>query len=238
MKEFINSFFDTKIVLLKDTNIKLFKSAQVNLKNIDDNIEYLEISAGNLSMQEKRPVRKIGANPVSLNNQKLQIGDVLISARSKLSRVRIIRAHDISRNIPTVAMKGIIIIRTENENLGFFIKYFLELPEVKDYINNDSSSLDKNGKRKIDMDFLLSLPFPDILNSDFSMFTKYKEYYSDIERIAFTSNRRIANARNIQLANSYKLNLNDETSYNVDKWKKIENLYEQINNIIDDLEKS
>ena len=140
MNEFITNFFDTKAILLKNTNIKLFKSAQVNLKNIDESIEYKEISAGNLSIEEKRPVSKKGANPVSLNNQKLQVGDVLISARSKLSKVKLIRSHDLSGKVPTVAMKGIIIIRTESEDLGFFVKYFLELPEVRDYINNDNSS--------------------------------------------------------------------------------------------------
>ncbi len=189
-----------------------------------------------MSIEEKRPVSKKGANPVSLNNQKLQVGDVLISARSKLSKVKLIRSHDLSGKVPTVAMKGIIIIRTESEDLGFFVKYFLELPEVRDYINNDNSSLDKNGKRKIDMEFLLNLPFPDILNNDFGMFTKYKKYYSDIETAAFRTNKRIADVRNKQLANSYKLDLNNSNSYNPSDWEEVKSFYEQINNLLDKIE--
>jgi len=236
MEDFIADYFGTGVVLLKDTNIEVFKSAQVNLKNIDEGLEYMKIPVSQLSSLGNKYITEKGANKVSLDNQKLQVGDVLISARSKLNSVKLIRHYDLNKRMPTVAAKGIIIIRTKNENLGFFVKYFFELPEVKDYINNSDSSLDKYGKRKIDIEFILNMSFPDILNNDFNTFAKYKEYYSRIEGMEFKINRKITKIRNKQLADIYRRDLNNPDSYNEKDWQEIKSLYEKINSTLDRIE--
>ena len=110
---------------MKDSGIEVFRSTQVTLRTIDENLKYKEITIGQLPIIGNAK-RKQGANPKTIARQTLQAGDVLISARSKLEKVGLVRDRDLRGNMPTVAMNGMIIIHSGSEELGYFIKSYLD----------------------------------------------------------------------------------------------------------------
>ena len=235
LEEHIKNFYRAKITTLKESGIHVFRSAQVTLRKIDDNLEYREISIGKLHHPDSKKI-KTGANPTSLKKQALQAGDVLISARSKLGKVGLIRERDLSKRIPTVAMNGIIIIRSGSEELGYFIKSYLESEEVQDYVNNDPRTV-KNGKRVITTDIILELPFPDIIQKDFSTFKEFKEVLDSIRSKSFMLQRIIANLGNLQLAQASLQDITDINSYNPDDWNEIKEAQERVEELTDLLAK-
>ena len=95
--------FLTESITLEKAGIKVFRSSQVNLKKINESLEYMIITT---SMSLKK---KIGANPKSLKNQTLQVGDILISARAKLETINVVTEVNLGHGIPIVAMNGMII---------------------------------------------------------------------------------------------------------------------------------
>ena len=233
LDEFIKNFYGSEKTNLKDSGIEVFRSTQVTLRTIDENLEYKEITIGQLPMIGNAK-RKQGANPKTIVRQTLQFGDVLISARSKLEKVGLVRDRDLRRNMPTVAMNGMIIIRSDSEELGYFIKSYLESSEVQEFVNNDPRTM-QNGKRVITTDIILELPFPSIIEKDFSMFKKYKEYFDLIHSKSFRTQTRLSRLRNMQLAKAYLLDINVEDSYNQSEWQKIDDTLNEMEKHIESL---
>ena len=236
MKNFIKQEFSAESVFLKDIVKKVFISAQVNLINVDENLEYREISMADIKKSGAYSKKK-GANSTSLANQKLEAGDVLISARIKLDKVRVIRENEISSKIPLVAMKGIIIIRAGSEDLGLFIEQFLELPFIVSFIN--ANLFNGSIQKHITKSAISNLLFPDVKNSNFNLFVKYKDYYSQLEIKTFRLYEKLENLRNIQLGSAYRNALENDKSYNLNDWKKIEiilnSLEREVNKLSDEL---
>ena len=164
---FIKENFHTEPTTLEKSGIKVFRSSQVNLRTTNKSLEYRIITTSELHYLhnlEYYPEKKVGANPKSLENQTLQVGDILIANRARFKTIGLVTKKILETGmptVPTVAMNGMIIIRTGDENLSNFIKYYLELPEVQNSINNDYRAI-KDGKRIIPIELILELQNQDI----------------------------------------------------------------------------
>ena len=230
----IKRIFLTEPITLEKAGIKVFRSSQVNLRTQNESLEYRMITARmlhNLDEPEDYPTEMVGANPKSLKNQTLQVGDILISARAKFETIGLVTMEVLEPVIPTVAMIGMIIIRTGNENLSSFIKYYLELPIVQDYINNDSRTI-KQGKRIIPIELMSELQFPDIFKNNFERFEEYSSYFKSIistsRRINITINKLV----DLQLGEACTIGIDNKNSYNPDEWEKLD---KSLNNLDVDL---
>ena len=219
--------FLTESITLEKAGIKVFRSSQVNLKKINESLEYMIITT-NMSFK-----KKIGANPKSLENQTLQVGDILISARAKLERINVVTEVNLGHGIPIVAMNGMIIIRTGDENLSNFIKYYLELPIVRDTINNDRRA-SKDGKRIIPIELITELHFPDFFKNNFQTFKEYTDYFKSISFTAHNISITLNKLVDLQLGVACANGIDNGNSYNPDDWKK---LNESLNNLYVDLGK-
>ncbi len=233
LDEYIENIYRSKKTTLDESGIEVFRSTQVTLRNIDENLKYREISIGQLPQLKSTSVKR-GANPITLKRQTLHAGDILISARSKLERIGLVLNRHLRDNIPTVAMNGIIIIRTGNEELGYFIKSHLEASEVQEFVNNDPLTI-KNGKRVITADIILQLPFPDIIKKDFSIFKEKKEFIDSLRSKSFRFQTRIARLGNLQLAKASSLEITNADSYNPAEWKKIEDALNEVEKNVESL---
>lgn len=221
LEEFIKIRFNTEASTLHDEGIKVFRSAQVSLTNPDPDLVFYEVSAAFAPNGNTQKKKKKGANSKTLINQTLKVGDVLISARTKLKKVTLIEDKLLNKEIPTVAMNGVIIIRTGNINLGQFIKYYLELPEVQDYINNDPRT-SKKGKRIIPIKLISELQFPNIFKNDFQAFVKHNNYFESISSKAQSINIILNILTDLQLAEACTIDIDNDNSYNLDRWKKVD----------------
>jgi hypothetical protein len=230
LKKFIRTTYDEDSTTLRESihngsKIKIFKSTQVDAQNTDDTLKYREISIS----KTKDPLEittKNSANPISLKNQKLEEGDIIIPMRKKLDHVLLLSQNHITSSTPTVVSKWAIIIRTGDINLGYFIKDYLEKKEVIDYI--DSYSISVNGRRSITQDIIYDMPFPNIINYDFSMFATNKKFYGDIDSKRFKILHNFNKVRNEQLRQVYKKGLNKEEAYNLEIWNDIDKHFDSI----------
>ncbi len=223
--------FLTEPITLEKAGIKVFRSSQVNLRNINESLEYRTITTRGYVSHKKM----VGANPKSLENQTLQVGDILISSRAKLERVILVTERDLEPDIPTVAMNGMIIIRTGDENLSNFIKYYLELPIVKDAINNDRRTR-KEGKRIVPIELISELQFPDIFKNNFQKFKEYTDYFESIISTARRINITLNKLVDLQLGVACAIGIDNKNSYNPDEWEKLNkslgNLYIDLGRIV------
>lgn len=239
LEEFIKIRFDTKALTLHDRGIKVFRSAQVSLTNPDLDLEFYEVSTALSPNGDNQRKKKKGANPKTLMNQVLKVGDVLISARTKLGKVTLIEDTLLNKEIPTVAMNGVIIIRTENIDLGHFIKYYLELPEVQNIVNSDARTIN-NGKRRISKDFILELPFPNISAHSLALLQDNMDYLSNIQSKAFHIYDEMKYFQDLQLAQAYSSKIAKKDSHNLEVWQEFEerlnNLKKQLDTISKDLQ--
>ncbi len=222
LDEYIENVYKTKKTTLNESEIKVFRSTQVTLRNIDKNLRYIEIPIGQLS-QSRHPFVKTGANPITIKRQTLHAGDVLISARSKLEKVGLILDEYLDLKIPTVAMNGIIIIRSGSEALGSLIQSYLQSPEVQELVNNDPRTI-KNGKRVIATEIISELPFPDIIQKDFSIFKEKKELFDSIGFEFSKLHKSINFLSHLQLAKATSADITNADSYNPAEWEKIEDI--------------
>ncbi len=227
MEDFIKNRFKCNVTTLAEIGIKVKRSAQVTLGSTIEEIEYCEITPKNIrpygDYNYERNI-KTQANPVSLKNQTLQAGDVLIPSRRKLSDIALFTDKKISEGSiyfgkPVVAANGMVIIRTENNDLAKFIEYYLYLPEVQSYINRNPKIRKSNGRVNITTDFIETLPFPSIIATEnLSKFGQYKHKLHIIQQKLEKSAEILRANKNDTLANLY----NDNTTLNVNKWEKFD----------------
>ncbi len=221
---FIKENFHTEPTTLEKSGIKVFRSSQVNLRTINESLEYRIITTGELHYLHELvnyPEKKVGANPKSLENQTLQVGDILIATRARFKTIGLVTKKNLEAGISTVAMNGMIIIRTGDENLSSFIKYYLELPEVQDSINYDSRA-SKDGKRIIPIELISELQFPDILKINFQTFKKHNDYFKLITSKTQSINVALNMLVDLQLAGACNMDIDNDNSYSLDKWRKVD----------------
>ncbi len=168
-----NSYADSKAISFEKASIKIKKSAQVRIKN-EKPKEYYEIgsqaisSKGDLTTDDLKKCEK--ANIGSLNNQRLEIGDLLITMRSQFRYAKVVTKELLSRKFPVVAVKGQIILRTKDINKAEFLKFYLERDEIQNYINNHENAKTPNGKYSIEPGVIQSILLPDCINGNLTLF--------------------------------------------------------------------
>ena len=179
--KYINdSYGGAKAITFDQASIEIKKSAQVRLKN-EKPKEYFEIgtqaisSEGDLTKDDLKKCDK--ANIGSLNNQMLKEGDVLITMRAKFKYAKVVNPELLSDELPVVAIKGQIILRTGDMEKAEFLKFYLERDEIRDYINNHEDAKVKvkvgtgyKDKYNIEPKIIQNILLPDTINSDLSLF--------------------------------------------------------------------
>lgn len=237
LEKFINEKYHTDAITLRkaiqqNSQIKIFNSTYVNTNNRDDTLQYIEIPISNIQKQLIIDERKKSANPISLKNQTLKVGDVIFPMRRRLDHVLLIKERDI-RSVPLVVSKWALIIRTESEKLGLFIQTFLQEPEVKSYLNG--VAVTSSGIIKITRNMIYDMPFPNIFDKDLTFFFNSEKKYSDIEEKSGTMNYAIKTLKKMQLNRAYQDGINNKESYCLEEWRKLEKLYDLIDKEIDSL---
>jgi len=179
--KYINdNYSSAKAITLDQASIEIKKSAQVRLKN-EKPKEYFEIgtqaisSEGDLTKDDLKKCDK--ANIGSLNNQMLKVGDVLITMRAKFKHAKVVTPELLSDELPVVAIKGQIILRTGDIKKAEFLKFYLEREKIRDYINSHEEAKvkvkvgkDYKDKYNIEPKIIQSILLPDTINSDLSLF--------------------------------------------------------------------
>ncbi len=230
---YIEDFYKSEKTNLKDLGIKVFRSTQVTLRNIDKKLMYREITIGQLPITRSAKDKQ-GANKKTVARQTLQAGDVLISARSRLGKVGLIQDRDLKDNIPTVAMNGMIIIRSGSEELGYFIKSYLESSKVQESVNNDPRTIQK-GKRVITTDIILELPFPKIIENDFSTLKEYNEFFDSIRTQSIGLQAKISILCNLHLSKLSSQEITNTDSHIPNEWREIKDAQNKVSTLVDSM---
>lgn len=227
MEKFIKEKFNCGTTTLAEIEVKVMRSSQVRLGNNLQHVEYCEITPRNIrpygAFNYDRDL-KTEANIISLKNQTLHAGDILIPSRSKLSDIALFQDKKYPKKSiyfekPVVAANGMVIIRTENNDLAEFIEYYFYLPEVQNYINQNPKIRKSNGRVTITTDFVSTLPFPSIIkNEDLSRFSLNKHKLHTIQQKLEKSAETLRTKKNDTLANLYYEN----TIEDVSEWEKFD----------------
>lgn len=232
MTKFIKEKFNCDVTTLANTGIEVKRSAQVRLGKLEP-MRYYELTSSDLGKGHGACMGKeveTEANLVSYNNQKLLDGDIVISARTKLNRVFLYNKKRQSRS-PLVPANGLIVIRTKNLDLAEFIEYYLSLAEVQEYINNNPEIKNQaTGRIAISTDFIENLPFPAVLGSDFSVFTKNKKEMYSISFMLSKARNALNNNTDETLQQVYKKDMMDDTSYNIEELKQFKDEFKKLIN--------
>ncbi len=173
-----NNYYGAKAISFEEASIEIKKSAQVRIKN-EKPKEYYEI--GSQTVSSKSDIRsedliiQTKANIGSLENQKLMVGDVLITIRAKFRYAKVITESLLSHGLPVVAVKGHIVLRTRDVKKAEFIKFYLERDEIRNYINTHDNAKSDTGKYSIEPSVIQSIFLPDTVNGNLELFTENSE---------------------------------------------------------------
>lgn len=240
MEKFIKEKFKCGVTTLAEIEVEVMRSAQVRLGSNIQHIEYCVITPKNIrpngDFNYDRDI-KTEVNPISLKNQTLKAGDVLIPSRSKLSDIALFKdkkipEHSIYFGKPVVAANGMVIIRTKNNDLAEFIEYYLYLPEVQNYINTHPNIRKTNGRIAITTDFIETLPFPSIIKTeDLSKFRQYKHKLHVIQQQLAKAADLLRSQKDNTLANLYSEN----TIQSVSQWEEFDIEFKQLKHKYQDL---
>ena len=223
--------YSADTIKLSDASMKVFNSAQINLKGVDKDLKYMEIPVNALTEMDTTNKwnfqQKIGANPTSLKNQSLEIGDVLISGRTVSShKIAIIGNKHLHNTLPTVAINGMVIIRTKDIDLASFIKFYLEQFSVQHELALLGSNL--KGMRRITKDTILQLLFPNILNKDFKKFNHYQSKYNSLLLSISETHKQFEKLKKQRLSEALYTELNNDSFY-------VPERLEELSHMINDL---
>ncbi len=231
MENFIKNKFNCSVTTLAEAGVEVRVSAQVRLGDNLQDAEYCEITPSNIrpngDFSDDREIQT-KVNLVSLNNQVLQAGDVLIPAKKKLSNIAIFKDKQYPKeskfyNLPTVATIGMLIIRTNNNDTAEFIEFFFSLPEVQKYININLCGT-STGRITITRKFIANLPFPSIINKDLSEFVRYKHKLHITKMRLEKSADELALNMNDTLAQLY----DESISHDISEWDEFDTEFKQL----------
>lgn len=231
--KYINdSYGGAKAITFDQASIVIKKSAQVRLKN-EKPTNYYEIGSSAISSEDDLTIddlnKCIKANIGSLDNQKLEVGDVLITMRAEFKYAKVVTKKLFSHGLPVVAIKGQIIFRTKDIEKAKFLKFYLERDEIRSYINNheDAKVKVKVGKKdkykyNIETKIIQNILLPDTINGNLSLFL---ENSSKIMQVVEKGNEfvnRLKLFSNRQRENFCKKDLQDTATYSdIKLWEKL-----------------
>lgn len=227
LTEFINTNFKgSRAITFANANIEVRKSAQVRIKNLKDK-QYYEITAkhlsspGDINLEDSDLKDKANIGP--LENQTLRVGDILFTMRTRFGKVKIITKDMLAHGLPVVAAKGITIIRVGDVDKAKLIKYYLDLPEIQKYINNDKSGVLPTGKISIGPEVINELLIPAVLTEDQPLFIEYSNYLDSISDKSSEIAELMKKLCDMSKSIPCKKGIKDTSSYDYATFKELEN---------------
>ncbi len=228
ISEYIETnYAQAKPITFEDAGIEIRKSAQVRIKT-QEPVQYYEISASDISSEGKLSIDesnlKDKANIGSLENQRLMVGDVLLTIRIKFKQVKIVTEEVLSHGLPVVAAKGIVILRTKNIEKAKFLKFYLERDEIKTFINNHKNATIIIRDKKhplIGSDIIEDVLLPETINGDLSLFVKNS---SNIEVVVDKGKSLVDNLQYLCDKNREKFckaGIENPSTFDIEIWEKL-----------------
>lgn len=225
-----DSYHGAKAISFEEASIEIKKSAQVRIKN-EKPKEYYEIGSQTVSsksdIRSEDLIKQTKANIGSLENQKLIVGDVLITIRAKFRYAKVITEPLLSHGLPIVAVKGHIILRTRDVKKAEFIKFYLERDEIRNYINtHDNAKSDNNksdhGKYSIEPSVIQSIFLPDTVNSNLELFTQNSETIKNVVMISNEFTKKLEFLSNTQREKFCKNDIQTPATYSdTEIWEEL-----------------
>ncbi len=210
-------------ITFEDAGVEIKKSSQVRIKT-QKPVQYYEISGsdisseGKLSMDESNLKDK--ANLGSLENQKLMVGDVLLTIRIKFKQVKIVTKEVLSHDLSVVASKGLLVLRSGDIEKAEFLKFYLERDEIKALINNHKNAKLPNGRPSIGPDVIKDVLLPDTINGDLSLFIGNS---SKIENVVDRGKSFVDTLQYLYDKNREKFcreGIENPSTFDIEKWEK------------------
>ena len=210
--------------------VRIFPSSQVRVRDKKPK-EYYEVLPQDIPLMcstEYRATKlQTEANIVSFNNQKLEVGDVVFSARNKLGNIEIITQEILSYGI-FVVKNGNIIIRTGDCIKAASVQQFLNMEDIKEYVDDHSKPKEKTKVRTIHTDLISSLPFP-ILTSE--SHTTFRDCTAVIDRTTQKIelfSKKIKKLSELNKIHACKKDMNNVDNYNLNLWNALEQEFDDL----------
>ncbi len=225
------TFGGANTINFEEAGIKLKKSAQVRIKN-EKPKDYYEITGSMVSAKEDlckdTLLKQTKANIGSLENQQLQEGDVIIPMRSKFRYAKVISPELLADGLPIVVAKGHLVFRTGNLDKARFLKFYLELKEIREYINTDRYTSEKT-KLPISMFTAETILVPDVINSDLRLFLENSDKVHQAVNKAEELYQSIDNLYTLQRIKFCKDGIDNPHTYtDSDQWLKLAKKIEEL----------
>jgi len=241
IKEFVDkNYMGTECTTLGEATERVFQSSQVRVRNMKP-MDYYEILPQDIPLIGDSEYRKTKlqseANPVSIENQKLQLGDVVFSSRNRLSNIEIITEELLSYG--TIVVKnGSIIVRTGNVTEAVLIKAYLNRQKIKDYVDYHSKPKEKHKIRAIRSDLIASLPFPSATKESLAVFKECSEELDAPGRKAGEFSKKIQSLLELNKNSACRKDMSKRDNYNLALWEKVESKLDEMLESLKDIELS
>lgn len=160
-KTLLKNYELDKLKRLGDWTEKIGRISKVRTKNCDTT-DYIEISAadihedGSIHLPDKTFAP---ANAAALESQRLHIGDLVFSLRSKINKIGLV---DQEYALPVVGNHGLMRIvfkeKYREDGAPMYIRHYLAMPLIRSYLNE--MMVVKSGVKTLDAEVLKDLPVP------------------------------------------------------------------------------
>jgi hypothetical protein len=161
-EKLLENYSQEKLDRLEDWTEKIGRISKVRTKNCDTT-DYIEISASDIredgSIHLPNDKTFAPANAAALESQRLRVGDLVFSFRSKMNKIGLV---DKEYALPVVGNHGLmrIIFKEEYREDGApaYIRDYLTKPLIRSYLTE--MMVVKSGVKTLDAEVLKDLPVP------------------------------------------------------------------------------
>ncbi len=219
-----DNYTDANPIPFEEVGIEIKKSAQVRIKTQKDE-DYYEIGSQSVSSKDELTVddlkKQTKANSGSLENQRLMVGDVLITIRAQFKYAKVITEELLSPDLSVVAVKGHIILRTNDIKKAQFLKFYLERDEIRNFINNHQNAKAPNGKYAIEPNVIRSVLLPDtVVKKDLTHFLQNSTEIQRVVTLGTLLTERLDDLSNKHREKFCRIGIEQQFSDDLTLWKE------------------